>query len=55
MASKRRCAVCGCEEDVRYNPMRDWDVKGPMCGGCYSKRLHEFYPGDHVRVNTGPD
>jgi len=22
-----------------------------LCGKCYSKKLSEFYPGDHERVN----
>ena len=33
--------------------MRVWNVKGPLCGGCYSKLIAEFYPGDHVRMGAG--
>ncbi len=25
-------------------------MKGPLCGGCYSKLIAEFYPGKHVRM-----
>ena len=33
--------------------MRVWNVKGPLCGGCYSRLIAEFYPGDHVRMGAG--
>jgi hypothetical protein len=26
-----------------------------MCGKCYSKKVHEHYPGDHIRVNKDLD
>jgi len=31
--------------------MEEWKIKGPICGDCYSKKINEHYPGDHVRVN----
>jgi hypothetical protein len=31
--------------------MEEWEIKGPLCGDCYSKKLDEYYPGDHIRVN----
>ena len=42
-----------CDEKVqqRYMPMQEWGIKGPLCGKCYSKLVHEHYPGDHIRVN----
>ena len=43
-----------CDEDVGetpYNPMPEWKMKAPLCGKCYSSKLEEFYPGDHIRVN----
>lgn len=47
-----KCTECG--EDVGetpYNPMPEWKMKEPLCGKCYSSKLEEFYPGDHIRVN----
>jgi hypothetical protein len=35
----------------KYLPMKGWDVSGSMCGKCYSKKISEHYPGEHVRVN----
>lgn len=29
-------------------------MKGPLCGGCYSKLIGEFYPGEHVRMGSRP-
>jgi hypothetical protein len=26
-----------------------------MCGKCYSKKVHEHYPGEHIRVNKDLD
>ncbi|MDH3191787.1 MAG: hypothetical protein OEM18_03775 [Nitrosopumilus sp.] len=51
MGSKEKCTICSEKLDLQYNPMEEWKVKGPLCGDCYSKKLHEYYPGDHVRVN----
>jgi len=36
---------------VRFNPMKEWSMEGVLCGECYSKKLSEYYPGDHVRIN----
>jgi len=36
---------------MQFNPMEEWKLDGPLCGDCYSKKLSEFYPGDHKRVN----
>ena len=33
-------------------PMEGWEVEGPLCGKCYSEKIGEFYPGEHVRVDT---
>lgn len=47
-----KCAICSIEiGQVRYNPMKEWGVSGAVCGDCYSRRLSDHYPGDHVRVN----
>ena len=43
-----------CNQDVGetpYNPMEEWKIKSPLCGKCYSSKLEEFYPGNHVRLN----
>lgn len=32
--------------------MKEWGISGPLCGRCYSDRLAEFYPGDHVRMGS---
>ena len=52
---KEKCVVCNGKIELRYNPMEEWGVKGTMCGKCYSKKVHEFYPGEHTRVNLDLD
>ena len=35
-----------------YVPMKEWHVDGQcVCGKCYSKKIAEFYPGKHERVD----
>jgi len=47
-----KCVECSNEiGEIPYNPMPEWKIKGQLCGKCYSDKLGEFYPGDHVRVN----
>ena len=36
---------------MRYNPMREWLIEGVLCGDCYSKKLSEYYPGYHKKIN----
>lgn len=31
--------------------MKQWNIEGPLCGKCYSKKIFEYYPGKHVRVD----
>ena len=52
---KEKCVVCNGKIELRYNPMEEWGIKGTMCGKCYSKKVHEFYPGEHTRVNLDLD
>ena len=52
---KEKCVVCNGKIELRYNPMEEWEIKGTMCGKCYSKKVHEFYPGEHTRVNLDLD
>ena len=53
--AKDKCTVCSGEIRLPYNPMDEWKIDGTMCGECYSKKLNEYYPGDHVRVNKHLD
>jgi hypothetical protein len=55
LASKEKCSICNEKVEQRYNPMEEWGIKGIMCGKCYSKKVHEYYPGDHTRVNLDLD
>ena len=43
------------EIKLPFNPMKEWNIDGMLCGNCYSKQLHEYYPGDHIRVNKELD
>ncbi|ABK77741.1 hypothetical protein CENSYa_1112 [Cenarchaeum symbiosum A] len=49
------CAECDGPIGQKYEPMKDWKMKSPLCGKCYSKGLFNHYPGDHVRVNLDLD
>ena len=51
LGSKFKCTICNQEEELQFNPMEEWKIKGPLCGNCYSKQLADFYPGKHVRIN----
>ena len=46
-----KCAVCNANIEHAYLPMKELKIDGHLCGKCYSKKLEEFYPGDHVRVD----
>ena len=46
-----KCSVCNNEIDVEYKPMDEWKVKGNICSKCYSQKLEEYYPGEHIRTN----
>jgi len=50
MGSDEKCALCDDEIDHPYLAMEEWKIDGRLCGKCYSKKLSEFYPGDHERV-----
>ncbi len=47
---REKCAVCGQAIQKQYMPMKEWSVSGAMCGTCYSAKLNEHYPGEHVRL-----
>ena len=51
MDSDKKCTLCDISIDHVYVPMKEWGIDGSLCGKCYSKKISEFYPGDHERVN----
>jgi len=53
--SKDNCAICNEEIEMPYKAMDEWKIEGLLCGTCYSKKLHEHYPGEHIRVNKDLD
>ncbi len=55
LGSKQKCALCNEQVGFRFNPMSEWGVDGVICGKCYSRKIDEHYPGDHVRVNKEGD
>ncbi|AJW70140.1 hypothetical protein NADRNF5_0444 [Nitrosopumilus adriaticus] len=55
LVSKEKCAICSEKIKLHYNPMDEWGIKGSICGDCYSKKINEHYPGEHVRVNKHLD
>ena len=46
-----KCSVCKNEIDVEYKPMDERKVEGNICSKCYSQKLEEYYPGEHIRTN----
>ena len=55
LRTKDKCIICSEKIDLYYNSMKEWKIEGSLCGKCYSKKLHEHYPGEHVRVNKHLD
>ena len=51
LGSKEKCVICNEKIELRYKPMEKLGIKGTLCGKCYSKQVHEHYPGEHIRVN----
>ena len=52
---KEKCVICNEKIELRYKPMEEWEIKGTLCGKCYSKQVHDHYPGEHIRVNLDLD
>ncbi len=50
--AKEKCKICKGQITNTFYPMEDWKIEGPLCGDCYSKKIAEHYPGDHVRMDT---
>ena len=55
MGKKEKCSLCQGIVEVMYKPMTEWKIDGVLCSKCYSKKISEFYPGEHVRVNLDQD
>ena len=51
LEEEQKCSLCNGPLDHAYRPMEKWNVKGFLCSKCYSKKISEFYPGTHERVN----
>jgi len=49
--SNGKCTLCGGSIGQVFLPMKEWGMGGHLCGKCYSKKIAEFYPGKHERVN----
>ena len=49
--SNEKCTLCDASIEQVFLPMKEWGMDGPLCGKCYSKKIAEFYPGKHERVN----
>jgi len=55
LRSKDKCVICSEKIQLHYKAMEEWGIEGSLCGKCYSKKLGEHYPGEHVRVNKHLD
>ncbi len=55
LKKEEKCVLCKAPAETKYSPMKEWKIDGVLCGKCYSKKLAEFYPGEHVRVNLTDD
>jgi len=55
LGTKEKCVVCNGKIEFQFKPMEEWKMDGTLCGICYSKKLNEYYPGEHVRVNKQLD
>jgi len=51
MKPDEKCVLCNGIIKTNYVPMKQWIIEGNICGECYTKKISEFYPGEHVRVD----
>ena len=51
MKSDDKCVLCNVIIKTNYVSMKQWKIEGNICGKCYTKKISEFYPGEHVRVD----
>ncbi len=49
--SNEKCTLCDASIEQVFLPMKEWGMDGRLCGKCYSKKIAEFYPDKHERVN----
>ena len=47
-----KCALCNGTITKMYAAMKEWSISGHLCGACYSAKISEHYPGEHVRMKT---
>ena len=52
LVTKENCKLCKGPIEQTYIPMEQWNIDGPLCGKCYSKKIADHYPGDHVKVGS---
>jgi hypothetical protein len=55
LKKEEKCILCNNSLETKYIPMEEWKIDGTLCGKCYSKKISEFYPGEHVRVNLSDE
>jgi len=55
LGTKDKCTICSEKIQLHFKAMEEWGIEGLICGKCYSKKLNEHYPGEHVRVNKHLD
>jgi len=55
LGTKDKCVICNEEIELHYKSMDEWKIEGFLCAKCYSKKLSDHYPGEHVRVNKHLD
>ena len=55
LGKKEKCTICSELIELHFKAMEEWKIEGTLCGKCYSKKLSEHYPGEHVRVNKHLD
>ncbi len=55
MKKEEKCNLCNELAKIKYIPMDEWKIEGVLCSKCYSKKIAEFYPGEHVRVNLSDE
>ncbi len=55
MVREKICKVCSASVQREFYPMKAWGIEGPLCGNCYSKKIYDYYPGNHARVNKESD
>jgi hypothetical protein len=53
--SNEKCSLCNNPIEFKYIPMKEWEIEGPLCSKCYSKKISDHYPGEHARVNLDKD